>query len=144
MSTTYDAPTTTDLRVTSRRRLAPSLVGGFFLVMGGVHLGLISSDTEVYRHFADHALLGIVRTGWAEVFMAAPVVFGALLMAGEIGIGALLLAGGRFSRAGWALAVAFHVLLLLFGWWAWFWAVPASALLVLLARRDLAQGGRGR
>ena len=29
-------------------------VGGFFLVMGGVHLGLVSADPQVYEHFADH------------------------------------------------------------------------------------------
>ena len=144
MTATYAAPSTTASPAVARRRLASSLVGGFFLVMAGVHLGLISSDPEVYRHFADDALLGVVRTGWASVFMAAPIVFGALLMAGEIAIGALLLAGGRAARAGWLLAIAFHALLLLFGWWAWAWAVPAGVVLVILARRDATTEGHGR
>ena len=142
MTTTYATATATAPPVSTRRDLAASLVGGFFLVMAGVHLGLISSDPEAYRHFADHALLGFVRTGWAEVFMAAPVVFGALLMLGEILIGTLLLAEGRAARVGWSLAVAFHALLLLFGWWAWLWAVPAGTLLAILSRRSVRKAER--
>jgi hypothetical protein len=142
VTTSSAQATATAPPVTSRHDLAASLVGGFFLVMAGVHLGLISSDPEAYRHFADHAPMGFVRTGWAEVFMAAPVVFGALLMLGEISIGTLLLAEGRAAQVGWFLAVAFHALLLLFGWWAWVWAVPAGTLLAILARRSVRQAER--
>jgi len=60
--------------------LGRSVVGGFFLVMGGVHLGLVSADPQVYRHFADHGLFGFVRTGWSEIVMADPSVYGLLLM----------------------------------------------------------------
>jgi hypothetical protein len=120
----------------SHGRLGGRLVGGFFLVTGGVHLGLVSADPQVYRHFADHALLGFVRTGWQDVVMAAPAVYGLLLMAGEIVAGTLLLAGGRAARIGWVAVIAFHALLMLFGWWIWAWSVPALALLTWLARRD--------
>jgi hypothetical protein len=37
--------------------------------------------------------------------------------------------------------IAFHVLLMVFGWWVWAWCLPALALLTSLARRDL-HGGR--
>jgi hypothetical protein len=113
-----------------------SVVGGFFLVMGGVHLGLVAADAQVYQHFADHGLFGFVRTGWREIVMAAPAVYGLLLMAGEVTAGTLLLLGGRPARAGWVVVITFHVLLLLFGWGFWAWSVPALALLVPLARRD--------
>lgn len=106
--------------------------------MGGVHLGLVSADPEVYRHFADHGLFPFVRDGWQSIVMAAPRVYGLLLMAGEVTAGALLLAGGRAARVGWAAVIVFHVLLMLFGWWVWAWSLPALALLVTLARRDLA------
>ena len=33
--------------------------------------------------------------------------------------------------------IGFHLLLMLFGFWAWLWCVPALVLLVYLARRDL-------
>lgn len=125
-------------------RLGAALVGGFFLVMGGVHLGLVSADPEVYRHFADHALLGFVRDGWRDIVMDAPSVYGLLLMAGEITAGTLLLAGGRPAVVGWGAVIGFHLLLLLFGWWIWLWCVPALALLTWLARQDLARGTYGR
>ena len=117
-------------------------VGAFFLVMGGVHLGLVASDPEVYRHFADAALFAFVREGWSSIVMAAPAVYGLLLMAGEVTAGALLLAGGRAARAGWAAVIVFHVLLLVFGWAIWAWCLPALAVLVTLARRDLRNSGR--
>jgi len=124
-----------------RERSAPSslgrsLVGGFFLVMGGVHLGLVAADPQVYRHFADNGLFAFVRTGWTDIVMAAPGFYGLLLMAGEVTAGALLLVGGRAARVGWLAVIAFHVLLLVFGWWIWAWCLPALALLTWLAGRD--------
>ena len=122
--------------------VARRLVGGFFLVMGGVHLGLVAADPQVYRHFADHALLAFVADGWQDVVMARPELYGLLLMAGEVLLGTLLLAGGRAAEAGWAGVIAFHVLLMLFGLWAWAWSLPVLALLVPLALRDRERGCR--
>jgi hypothetical protein len=125
------------------RRWRPSastgrvVVGGFFLVMGGVHLGLVSADPEIYGPFADHALFGFVRSGWHDIVMSAPAVYGLLLMAGEVLAGALLLAGGRPAQIGWYAVIVFHVLLMLFGWWVWAWSIPALVILVALARRDM-------
>ena len=123
------------------RDVGRMLVGGFFLVMGGVHLGLVSADAEVYRHFADEALFSFVRTGWQDIVMAAPTVYGLLLMGGEVLAGALLLTGGRAAQVGWVAVIVFHVLLMLFGWWIWVWSVHALALLTWLARRDLGWAG---
>jgi hypothetical protein len=116
------------------------LVGSFFLVMGGVHLGLVAADPQVYRHFADHGLFAFVRDGWQTIVMAAPAIYGLLLMAGEITAGTLLLVGGRAARIGWVSVIAFHVLLMSFGWWVWAWSVPVLAILVVLARHDLGRG----
>ena len=55
--------------------------------MGGVHLGLVAADPDVYRHFADDALFGFVADGWREIVMARPELYGLLLMAGEIALG---------------------------------------------------------
>lgn len=121
----------------ARRPLGRQVVGCFYLVMGGVHLGLVSADAQVYRHFADDGLFAFVRTGWREVVMAHPAVWGLLLMAGELTLGILLLVGGRAARWGWIGVITFQVLLMLFGFGFWMWSLPALALLVLLARRDL-------
>jgi hypothetical protein len=125
-------------RTTHRHRgLGRSLVGGFFLVMGGVHLGIVTVDPQTYDPFADHPLFGFVHDGWQQIVMAHPAFWGLCLMAGEIALGTLLLVGGRAARWGWAGVIGFHVLLMLFGLGFWLWCVPALVLLVWLARRDL-------
>jgi hypothetical protein len=106
-------------------------------MMAGVHLGLVAADPSVYRHFADEALFGFVRSGWREVFMADPAFWGLCVMAGELILGALLLVGGRAATVGWVGVLTFHVLLMLFGPGFWLWSVPAVVLLLFLARRDL-------
>lgn len=152
MSTTFDPPcaageqdpATHPLGESPRRHWGGPVVGGFYLSMGGVHLGLVAGDVETYRHFADAGLFAFVRDGWQQVFMAYPEIFGLLLMAGETVLGILLLRGGRAATLGWAGAVVFHVLLMLFGFGIWAWCLPALALLVLLARRDnTTRWGRG-
>lgn len=120
----------------THRALGRQVIGGFFLMMGGVHLGLVAADPQVYAGFADAGLFAFVRVGWSQIVMAHPVFWGLLAMAGEVSAGILLLAGGRAARVGWVAVITFHVLLLLFGWAAWLWSVPALALLVALARRD--------
>jgi len=119
--------------VSVRRHWGGPVVGGFYLSMGGVHLGIVAADPQTYRHFADSGLFGFVREGWHEIFMASPEVFGLLLAAGETVLGVLLLFGGRAAFVGWAGAIAFHLLLMLF---AFGMCIPALALLVLLARQD--------
>lgn len=137
MTTTSAPHRPRQLTRTGRSALGRSVVGGFFLVMGGVHLGLVSADAQVYRHFADDGLFGFVRTGWSDIVMAHPAVYGLLLMAAEVTAGTLLLVGGRAARVGWVAVIAFHVLLLVFGWWIWAWCLPALALLTWLAAGDL-------
>jgi len=120
-----------------RGALGRRLVGGFFLVMGGVHLGIVGADPQTYDGFADHPLFPFVREGWHQIVMVHPEFWGLCLMAGEIVLGTLLLVGGRAARWGWVGVITFHVLLMLFGVGFWLWSLPALALLVWLARRDL-------
>ena len=123
-------------RATPRRHWGGPVVGGFFLSVGGVHLGLVAADTETYRHFADSGLFAFVRDGWQDVFMAHAATFGLLLAAGETTLGILLLLGGRYAAVGWAGVIAFHVLLMLFGFGVWLWSLPALTGLLYLARKD--------
>jgi len=121
---------------TQRRHWGGPVVGGFYLSMGGVHLGLVAADPQTYRHFADAGLFAFVRDGWHDVFMSAPATFGLVLALGETVLGVLLLLGGRFATVGWAGVIVFHLLLMLFGFGIWLWCLPALALLITLARRD--------
>ncbi|HEX6149751.1 hypothetical protein [Nocardioides sp.] len=137
MTTRAVPSATTDRPAARRTSVGATAVGGFYLTMGGVHLGLVVADPTVYGPFADGAVFGFVRTGWSEIFMANPVFWGLLVMAGELALGTLLIVGGRAALVGWAGVILFHVALMLFGWGAWLWSVPALAVLVPLALRDL-------
>lgn len=117
---------------------ARGAVGCFFLFIGGIHLGMVAADSEVYRHFADGSPLSFVREAWADIFMAHPATWGLVVMAAEVVTGLLLLSGGGAAKAGWVGAIAFTVALMLFGWGFWLWSVPALAFLVWAARRDWA------
>ena len=111
-------------------------VGCFYLFTAGIHVGIVAADTELYRTFADGALLGAVRSGWDAVFMAHPTFWGLALAGGELTLGLLLLAGGRWARVGWAGVIAFHLALMLFGWWAWVWCLPALVLVAAAATAE--------
>jgi len=142
MTTGLLAPAARRIRPTGRRprlRLDRRIVGCFYLFTGGIHVGIVAADPQFYRHFADGALAGVIRSGWRDVFMAHPAGWGLLLAAGELALGLLLLRGGRWARLGWAGVIGFHLALMSFGWGFWLWSVPALALLVPAAGRDLRQ-----
>lgn len=55
----------------ARERRAPSgiarsIVGGFFLCMGGVHIGIVATDATNYGPFAEGALFPFARAGWND------------------------------------------------------------------------------
>lgn len=109
--------------------------GLLFLWGCGVHVGVVAADPGIYRNVADGAFVPGIRTAWAEVFMAAPALWGLAVALGELVIAAMLLGGRRTAAAGLAGAVGFHVGLMLLGWGFWLWAVPAIALLLRPGRR---------
>lgn len=112
-------------------------IGGFYLVMAGINIGIVVGDAETYRHFADHGLFSFVRDGWLDIVMAAPGVWIGLLAGGEIAIGMALLAGGRWTVPGYAAVVVFHLVLVLFGWGILIWSGPVLLLMSLVFRREL-------
>lgn len=119
---------------------ARTAIGGFFLSMAGVHVGLVAADPEFYAPFADQALSGWVRDRWVDVFMANPATWGLAVAAGELALGILLLVGGRWARSGYVGVIGFHLTLMLFGWGFWAWSLPALALLIPLARSEFRHG----
>jgi hypothetical protein len=112
-------------------------IGGFYLVMAGINIGILEADSGTYRHFADSGLFPFVRHQWQDIVMAAPGVWIGLLAAGEILIGAALVAGGRWTLVGYTAIVAFHVALVLFGWGVLMWSVPVLLLMAVAIRREL-------
>ena len=131
-------PTTSD---GSRHRASwvvpPRYVGWFFLWTSGIHVGIVAAAPDLYRHFADGALIPGLRGAWGSVFMGHVVVCGLAVAVGEAALALLLLARrGSRRRLGWAGTIAFHVALMCFGWGFWLWSAPAIGLLVRGARRD--------
>lgn len=80
--------------------------------------------------------MGWVERGWTEMFMTHPRPWGLSVAAGELVLGLLLLYGGRAAKIGWIGVIAFHMVLVLFGWVFLFWSAPVLVALLLLARRD--------
>lgn len=138
MTTTLEPRTSVDAVRQHRTRAAAvrRFVGGFYLVMGGINVGLVVADPDTYRTFADGAYWSFVTDTWRDVVMAHPVAWILALAAGEIVLGLLLLRGGAAARAGWIGVIVFHVLLMSFGFGFWLWSVPVLLVIVPAARSD--------
>ncbi|MCP3421513.1 hypothetical protein [Nocardioides pinisoli] len=123
-------------RASARASGLRRFVGGFYLVMGGINAGIVAADPETYRTFADGSFWPFVADTWRSVVMAHPTAWILALAAGEVALGILLLRGGPAAKVGWVGVIAFHVLLMAFGFGFWLWSVPALLLLVPVARAD--------
>ena len=110
------------------------ILGGFYLTMAGINIGLSIGDPQHYSGFAHAAHFDWVLQAWQSIFMSNPGMWAALLGVGEILIGTALLAGGRWALLGYAGVIAFHLALLLFGWGIWLWAVPVVAVVLPVSR----------
>jgi hypothetical protein len=128
-------------RVASVGRLA---FGVMFAGGSAIHVAIVVTGTETYRHFADTSFIPFVKQAWLSVFMPHAALFGLLLAAFELAVGLLILAGGRKTTLGLVAALAFHLGLMLFGWGFWFWSVPMLAMLVALLRYDFSNAMRPR
>jgi hypothetical protein len=110
--------------------------GVIFAGGAAIHVAILVTGTETYRHFADPAFIPFVKQAWLSVFMAHAALLGLLLAAFELTVGLLILAGGRKTTLGLLAALVFHLGLMLFGWGFWFWSLPMVAMMVPLLRYD--------
>ena len=126
-------------------RVARLAFGAMFTGGAAIHVVIVLTGTETYRHFADTAFIPFVKQGWLSVFMPHAALLGLLLAAFELAVGLLILAGGPKTRLGLLAAIVFHLGLMLFGWGFWLWSVPMLAMLVAMLRFDFgnALGSRG-
>ena len=128
-------------RVARAGRLA---VGAMFAGGSVVHVAIVVTGTETYRHFVDTAFILFVKQAWLSVFMPHAALFGLLLAALELAVGLLILAGGRKTTIGLLAAIVFHLGLMLLGWGFWFWSAPMLAMLIALLRYDFGNAMRPR
>jgi hypothetical protein len=128
-----------DTRTVTRRHWPPGLtiaVGAFYTCMAGVHIGIVTADPHEYSDFASQSPWGLIRTAWADIFMANPQFWGLFAAGLEIFLGVLLLVGGRPAKLGWVGVICFQFPLILFGWGYLWWSLPAATALFLAARHD--------
>jgi hypothetical protein len=118
--------------------------GVMFTGGAAIHVAIVITGTETYRHFADSAFIPFVKQAWLSVFMPHAALLGLLLAAFELAVGLLILAGARKTTLGLVAAIAFHLGLMLFGWGFWFWSVPMLVMLVALLRNGFDNALRPR
>lgn len=119
-----------DATTRKRLNLPRKIVGGLFLYTGGIHLGIVAADANIYAPFAQEALFPFVEDAWRVIVMSNPSAWGLVLSLGEASLGVLLLLGGVWAKVGWVGVIAFHVALMLFGFGFWLWSVPALLFLI--------------
>ena len=55
-----------------------------------IHVAIVVTGTETYRHVADTAFIPFVKQAWLSVFMPHAALFGLLLAAFELIVGLLI------------------------------------------------------
>lgn len=117
-------------------------VGALFVLGGALVNALYLATGTDYADFADASYIPFVRDTWASVVAPHQEIWIGLLIAFEAVAGGLVWSGGRRATVGLSAVIAFHVLLLPFGWFFYVWSLPMLIGLGLLLRahlRDLAE-----
>lgn len=110
---------------------------GILYVLAGALVNLVYLTTGTdYADFADASFLPFVRDTWASVVAPNQELWIGLLIVFEALVGVLVVAGGRRTQLGMVLVMAFHVALMLFGWFFWAWSVPMLVAVGLLLRAE--------
>ena len=111
-------------------------VGALFFGAGALVNAVFLLQGEDYSGFADGSALAFVRDTWASLVVPDHHAFIWTLVLFEATVGLMAVRGGRTTQSAYALAIAFHVGLLFFGWGFWLWAVPMIAAFVTLLRAE--------
>jgi hypothetical protein len=109
-------------------------VAALFVLAGALVNAAYLARGDDYATFAGGAQLAFVRDTWAALVVPHHHLFIGLLVAFEATVGVLVLLGRRARRLGLAAAIAFHALLVPFGWGFALWSAPMVLALVLLWR----------
>lgn len=124
---------------TSRRAMYVGrvAVGVLFIVFGAaVNAIYLALANGYYDDFADPSPFAFVEDTWRSLVLPHQGVFITLLVVFEAVMGVLVLSGGRWTQAGYAGLIAFHVGQLPFGGVLWPWAIVMLVTLSLLLRAE--------
>jgi hypothetical protein len=111
-------------------------VAVLFLGAGALVNATFLATGDDYADFADGAYLAFVRDTWRDLVVPSHYLFISLLVAFEAAVGLLVLAGGKRTQLGYVAAIAFHVVLLSFGWGFYLWSIPMIWALSVLLRAE--------
>jgi hypothetical protein len=109
-------------------------VAVLYVGAGALVNALLLATGEDYDDFADGSYLAFVRDTWHSLVVPNHVLFISLLVAFEAAVGLLAWVGGRRAQLALAAAIAFHIVLLSFGWGFYLWSIPMIGALSLLLR----------
>ena len=123
-------------RQAGARRVGRLAFGALYLGAGAFVNAMFVVRGDDYETFADGAAIDFVRDTWRSLVVPNHHVFIWLLIAFEAAVGVLALTGGRRTQLAYALAIAFHVALLSFGWGFALWVVPMVWALARLLRAE--------
>jgi hypothetical protein len=111
-------------------------VGVLMLLGGAVFNSVQLMSGNDYSGFADQAHFAWVASAWEAVVPSNHVLLIGLLIVFEATVGALILSGGPRTQLGYLGAIAFHLLLWLFGWFLTVYCLLMVPALVLLLRAE--------
>jgi hypothetical protein len=115
-------------------------VGVLMLVGGALFNAAMLAQGNDYADFADPSPLPWIARTWRAVVPQHHVLLIGLLVLFEAAVGLLVLSGGRRTQLGYIAALAFHLLLWLFGWFEVAYCVVMVPALVLLLRAERRAG----
>jgi len=112
-------------------------VGGMFLGGAAVHLILVSTNSRAYDSFADGSYWPFIAHSWRSVLVPNVYYLIPTLAGFEVMVGVLILSSRQYRRVGIAVAIAFNLALMLFGWGFWVWSIPMVTFLGWFLTREL-------
>lgn len=95
--------------------LARKLFGTIYLIGAVANLIMIIFQPEIYKSFANLALIPFYQNTWNSIVIPNLYIFVGLTIAFEIGLGTLFLAGRRFLLAAYLISLGFNICLIPFG-----------------------------
>lgn len=95
--------------------LARKLFGAIYLIGAVANVAMIIFQPEIYREFANQALIPFYQNAWNSIVIPNVYVFVSLTIVFEVGLGLLFLRGRRFLGLAYLISLAFNIGLIPFG-----------------------------
>ena len=95
--------------------LSRKFFGVIYLIGAVANIAMIIFQPEIYREFANQALIPFYRNAWNSIVIPNLYVFVSLTIIFEVGLGLLFLRGRRFLGLAYLISLGFNIGLIPFG-----------------------------